>query len=96
MTHLQKILFLIPLYFISCTTSQVEDVFPQGMKKATIGFKANVENSRAIATLADVKTNGFSVWGGYEGDNPLTVFDGRKVTTEDEGTTWIMSPTNIL
>lgn len=81
MNHLQKILFLIPLYFISCTTSQVADEFPAKEELTAIGFNAKVQNSRAVsnmdATENDVKTNGFSVWGGYEGGT-TAVFTGKE------------------
>ena len=84
MNHLYKILFLIPFYFIACTTSQVEDVFPKDEKQTTIGFNAKVQNSRAVsdmdATENDVKTNGFSVWGGYEYEGGTTaVFTGEEI-----------------
>ena len=42
-----------------------------------IGFKAGVEETRAVVTdVEPLKEEGFSVWGGYGG---TTVFDGRKV-----------------
>ena len=77
MKHLQKILFLIPLYFISCTTSQVEDDFPSKEEQSAIGFNAKV-NSRALADINSVKTNGIKVWGGYEGGTE-PVFNGTEI-----------------
>ena len=76
MTHLPKILFLIPLYLMSCTTSQIEEEFSQKEEQTAIGFNAKV-NSRALADIDDVQENGFAVWGGYENTN---VFNGDKVT----------------
>lgn len=76
MTHLQKIRFLIPLCFLSCTTSQVEDVFPQEEEQSAIGFQAKV-NARALNTLDDVQQHGYAVWGGFE---DMEVFSGNEVT----------------
>ena len=76
--HLPKILFLIPLYLMSCTTSQIEEEFPQKEEQTAIGFNAKV-NSRALADIDDVKTNGFSVWGGYTGGTEA-VFNGDSIT----------------
>lgn len=81
MNHLQKILFLIPLYFISCTTSQVADEFPANEELTAIGFAAKVQNSRAMATLTDVK-NGFGVWAFYTNNkntNVITYMENMKV-----------------
>lgn len=50
----------------------------------TIGFNAEVERTRAMATSTDLEDNGFSVWGGYKGATASRiVFDGRKVTYQD-------------
>lgn len=76
MNHFLKILFLVPL-FVSCTSSQ-EEVPMKEEEQVSIGFNAKV-NSRALADINDVKTNGFSVWGGYErGTAP--VFNGTDIT----------------
>lgn len=80
MSKLPKMLFLIPLYFISCTTSQIEGEFLQPEEQVVIGFNAKVQNSRVVAKLVDVKNNGFSVWGGFGNTN---VFDATKVTYTD-------------
>lgn len=77
MTYLKKILLLIPLYFISCTASQIENVFPQEEEQSAIGFNAKV-NSRAFADINSVKTNGIKVWGGYEGGTE-PVFNGTEI-----------------
>ena len=50
-----------------------------------IGFSNNMKITRAEATLTEIQTNGFSVWGGYEGN---TVFDGRKVTYDNSNSEW--------
>lgn len=78
MNHLLKILFLVPL-FVSCTSSQ-EEVPMKEEEQPAIGFAAQVENSRVVAELVDVKNNGFSVWGGFGNTN---VFDATKVTYTD-------------
>lgn len=57
MTHLPKILFLIPLYFISCTTSQIEEEFPQKEEQTAIGFNAKALDSRAaVSSVSDIDT----------------------------------------
>ena len=66
---------------MSCTTSQLEEEFPQKEEQTAIGFNAKV-NSRALADIDDVQSNGFAVWGGYDGAN---VFSGTHVTMDD---TW--------
>ena len=79
MNHLYKILFLIPFYFIACTTSQVEDVFPKDEEQTTIGFNAKVQNSRA--TLTDVE-KGFGVWAFYtknKNTNVITYMENIEV-----------------
>lgn len=85
MNHLLKILFLLPL-FLSCTNSQ-EDIPTKEEEQPAIGFAAKVENSRAVsdmdATEIDVKTNGFSVWGGYEGGT-APVFEGEEIILENQ------------
>ena len=81
MKHLLKILFLFPL-FLSCTNTQEEPMPTPEEEQTAIGFAAKVENSRAVsdmdATENDVKTNGFSVWGGYEGGT-TAVFTGEEI-----------------
>ena len=57
MTHLIKILLLIPLYFISCTTSQIEEEFPQKEEQTAIGFNAKALDSRAaVSSVSDIDT----------------------------------------
>ena len=84
MNELYKILFLLPL-FLSCTDSQENPIPTQ--EEHTIGFNAKVQNSRAIAdmdaTVNDVKTNGFSVWGGYEGGSEA-VFTGEEIILQNQ------------
>ena len=81
MKHLLKILFLLP-FFLSCTNTQEEPMPTPEEEQPAIGFAAKVENSRAVsdmdATENDVKTNGFSVWGGYEGGT-TAVFTGEGI-----------------
>lgn len=52
-----------------------------------IGFSAKVQNSRAVsdmqADVNSVKTNGFSVWGGYEGGSEA-VFEGEEIILENQ------------
>ena len=83
MKHLLKILFLFPL-FLSCTNTQEEPIPTPEEEQTAIGFAAQVENSRAVADMQavvnDVKTNGFSVWGGYEDEGSTTaVFTGEEI-----------------
>lgn len=76
MKFLPTILLLLPL--LTACNSELDFVGDTpGTKKAVIGFSNNMKITRAEATLTDIQTNGFSVWGGYEGN---TVFDGRNVT----------------
>lgn len=57
MTHLKKILLLIPLYFISCTASQIEDDFPSKEEQTAIGFNAKALDSRAaVSSVNDIDT----------------------------------------
>ena len=84
MKHLLKILFLVPLC-VACSSDDIgeEDVRPE-QSPYTIGFNAEVERTRAMATSTDLEDNGFSVWGGYKGATASgIVFDGRKVTYQD-------------
>lgn len=80
MKHLPKILFLALL----CIACRDEHDVPT--HDFTIGFKAGVENTRAVVTDIEPLKDGFSVWGGFDG---TTVFDGRKVYwgTDSEGNT---------
>lgn len=80
MKHLPKILFLA-LLCIAC-----HDEHDVPTHDFTIGFKAGVENTRAVVTDTEPLKDGFSVWGGFDG---TTVFDGRKVYwgTDSEGNT---------
>lgn len=66
----------------ACSSSTVEDIPTQEEPQTAIGFNAKV-NTRALADVDDVKNDGFSVWGGYEGAN---VFSGTQVTMS--GNTW--------
>lgn len=76
MKYLSTILLLLPLCAGCSSDWDIDRNIPIG-KKAQIGFSSRMHITRADATLADIQTNGFSVWGGYGGN---TVFDGRKVT----------------
>lgn len=69
MTHSQILRFLIPLCLVSCNSPQIEKEFPTNEEQVAIGFKASFYQSRAIATLTEVQSNGFAVWGGYDGNN---------------------------
>lgn len=75
MKYLSTILLLLPLCAGCSSDWDIDHNIPTG-KKAQIGFSSRMHITRADATLADIQTNGFSVWGGYEG---YTVFDGREV-----------------
>lgn len=55
MTHLQKILFLIPLYLMSCTASQIEEELPQKAEQNAIGFNAKVNSRAAVSSVNDIK-----------------------------------------
>lgn len=77
MKFLPTILLLLPL-LTACNSELDFGGDTPGTKKAVIGFSNNMKITRAEATLTDdIQPNGFSVWGGYDGN---TVFDGRKVT----------------
>lgn len=76
MKYLSTILLLLPLCAGCSSDWDIDRNIPIG-KKAQIGFSSRMHITRAEATLTDIQTNGFSVWGGYEGN---TVFDGREVT----------------
>lgn len=84
MKFLPTILLLLPL-LTACNSELDFGGDTPGTKKAVIGFSNNMKITRADATLADIQTNGFSVWGGYEGN---AVFDGRKVTYNDSNSEW--------
>lgn len=79
MKFLPTILLLLPL-LTACNSELDFGGDTPGTKKAVIGFSNNMKITRAEATLTEIQTNGFSVWGGYEGN---TVFDGRKVTYKE-------------
>lgn len=56
MSQRSKILFLIPLYLISCTTSQIEEELPQQEERDAIGFNAKALDSRAaVSSVSDIK-----------------------------------------
>ncbi len=76
MKFLPTILLLLPL-LTACNSELDFDGDTPGTKNAAIGFSNNMKITRAEVTLTDIQANGFSVWGGYEGN---TVFNGRKVT----------------
>ena len=54
MTQLKKILLLIPLYLTSCTTSQIEEEFPQKEEQTAIGFNAKVNSRAAVSSVSDI------------------------------------------
>ena len=54
MTYLKKILLLIPLYLMSCTTSQLEEEFPQKEEQTAIGFNAKVNSRAAVSSVSDI------------------------------------------
>ena len=84
MKFLPTILLLLPL-LTACNSELDFGGDTPGTKNAVIGFSNNMKITRAEATLSDIEDNGFSVWGGYEGN---TVFDGRKVTYNDSNSEW--------
>mgnify|MGYP003288544417 CR=1 FL=1 len=86
MKFLPTILLLLPL-LTACNSELDFDGDTPGTKNAAIGFSNNMKITRAEATLADIQTdtNGFSVWGGYEGN---TVFEGRTVIYDDSNLEW--------
>lgn len=56
MVRLKKILFLLPLYLISCTTSQIEEELAQQEERDAIGFNAKALDSRAaVSSVSDIK-----------------------------------------
>lgn len=55
MIRQKKILFLLPLYLISCTTSQIEEEFPQKEEQTAIGFNAKVNSRAAVSSVSDIK-----------------------------------------
>ena len=57
MVRQKKILFLLPLYLISCTTSQIEEELPQQEERDAIGFNAKALDSRAaVSSVSDIDT----------------------------------------
>ena len=84
MKFLPTILLLLPL-LTACNSELDFGGDTPGTKNAAIGFSNNMKITRAEATLTEIQTNGFSVWGGYEGN---TVFDGRKVTYDNSNSEW--------
>lgn len=70
---MKNLLTILPLVALCCACSS--DII-DAPDKFTIGFIAKVKATRA--DIGDVQTNGFSVWGGYAGNE--TLFNGRKVT----------------
>ena len=89
MKFLPTILLLLPL-LTACNSELDFGGDTPGTKNAAIGFSNNMKITRAEATLTEIQTNGFSVWGGYVGN---TVFDGRKVTYNDSNSEWGYEPT---
>ncbi len=87
MKYLSTILLILPLCAGCSSDWDIDRNIPIG-KKAQIGFSSRMHITRADATIADIQTNGFSVWGGYVGN---TVFDGRKVTFKNSA--WGYEPT---
>mgnify|MGYP003466413894 CR=1 FL=1 len=87
MKFLPTILLLLPL-LTACNSELDFGSDTLGTKNAAIGFSNNMKITRAEATLTEIQANGFSVWGGYEGN---TVFDGRKVTFTNSA--WGYEPT---
>lgn len=81
MKFLPTILLLLPL-LTACNSELDFGGYTPGTKNAAIGFSNNMKITRAEVTLTDIQNdvNGFSVWGGYEGN---TVFDGRTVTYKE-------------
>lgn len=55
MIRQKKILFLLPLYLISCTTSQIEEEFPQKEEQTAIGFNAKVNSRAAVSSVSDIE-----------------------------------------
>ena len=84
MKFLPTILLLLPL-LTACNSELDFGGDTPGTKNAAIGFSNNMKITRAEATLTEIQTNGFSVWGGYDGN---TVFDGRIVTYDDSNLEW--------
>ena len=69
---------IISIIFTACSSSTIEEIPSNEEEQTAIGFNAKV-NSRALADIDDVKTNGFSVWGGYTGGTEA-VFNGDSIT----------------
>lgn len=87
---MKNLLKILPLICLSMACSNDIGESPNGQK--TIGFSAKMENTRAVAEKSDVEANGFSVWGGFSGNEYL--FNGRKVTYT--ATNWVCEgPTEV-
>ena len=73
---MKNLLTILPLVALCCACSS--DII-DAPDKFTIGFSAKVKETRAVADINSLKTDGFSVWGRY---GTTKVFDGRQVTFE--------------
>ena len=80
MKNLLKILPLIPLC-LACGSDSEDDM------TASIGnaivFDARIDNTRAVADITDIQTDGFKVWGGY---GTTTVFNGENIVLGSDNT----------
>ena len=70
-----------------CLASCTDEIVPDGNGHA-IGMSAGIASTRVTeAGIDDLKSSGFSIYGGYLGDDPTKVFDGDLVSTTN-GIDW--------
>ena len=80
MKQLFRFLLLLPIC-AACNSGLDMDEPPTGQNNGVIGFNAKMEKTRAVADINSVKSDGFSVWGGFVVTPNL--FNGRTVTFSD-------------
>lgn len=75
-----------------CLASCTDKIVPDGNGNA-IGMSAGIASTRVTeAGIDDLRSKGFSVYGGYLGDDPTKVFDGDQVSTTN-GIDWTYTNT---
>lgn len=84
---MKNLLTILPLVALCCACSS--DII-DAPDKFTIGFSAKVKETRAVADINSLKTDGFSVWGGFAATPEL--FNGRKVTFSNSN--WVCEGPN--
>lgn len=77
----------LTIVIIFCLASCTDKIVPDGNDHA-IGMSAGIASTRVTeAGIDDLKSSGFSVYGGYLDDDPTKVFDGDLVSTTN-GIDW--------